>query len=80
MRRVWECRKRIKTGRWKIQYVAPMHLSSSAPVDNNDGNGVDRNTSTVPNLVKLNAESNVLIMYIKEEVEEKEEECSVSGQ
>lgn len=38
-----------------------MYLSSSTPVENDDRNDVDMNTSTVPNLVKPNAESNALI-------------------
>ena len=41
--------------------MVSMHLSSSATVDSNDGNDVDMNTSTVPNLVKPNTESNALI-------------------
>lgn len=41
--------------------MASLYLSSSTPVDNDDRNDVDMNTSTVPNLVKPNAESNALI-------------------
>ena len=39
--------------------MASISLSSSAPVDSNDGNDID--TSTVPNLVKPNAKNNALM-------------------
>lgn len=48
--------------------------SPSAPVDSNDENDVHMNTSAVPNLVKPNAENNVLIDISQELCQEKDGE------
>ena len=55
------CRKGIMAQGEKMLCVASIPLVSSAPLDSNDGNGVDMNTSALPNLVKPNVKSNVLM-------------------